>query len=111
MVDEILQFADLKLDPRKYHTTKSGQPLHLTPREFSLLEFFMRHPGQVFSLESLIDRIWQSQDAVTYDSLRVCIKRLRAKIDTPGCASFFTTIHGTGYIFDQPETTQPPGTT
>lgn len=104
LVEDILRFEDLVLDPRKYHVTKGGQPLHLTPREFTMLEFFMRHPGQVFSLEALVDRIWHSEDAVTFDSLRVCIKRLRAKIDTPGSPSLLTTIYGTGYVFDKPET-------
>jgi two-component system, OmpR family, manganese sensing response regulator len=108
LVDDVLRFEDLVLDPRKYRVTKSGKDIHLPPREFSLLEFFMRHPGQVFSLEALIDRIWKSDDAVTQESLRVCIRRLRSKIDDDSEHSRINSIYGAGYVLESKNATKLP---
>ncbi|CAN5181053.1 response regulator transcription factor [soil metagenome] len=69
------------LDPGKHRVTKNGKDVHLLPRDFSLLEFFMRHPDEVFGAEALLQRVWHSDSDATADGLRTAIKRLRQKLD------------------------------
>lgn len=77
----ILEIKDLSLDSVKHTVTKAGTNIQLLPKEFTLLEFFMRHPDEIFSSEALLDRIWHSDSEATPDAVRTCLKRLRRKID------------------------------
>jgi|SRR5277367_6747838 len=77
----LLTANNLVLDPVKHLVIKNGTEIHLLPKEFSMLEFFMRHPGEVFSSEALLQRIWQTDSEATPDAVRTCLKRLRRKID------------------------------
>lgn len=90
----VLTHGDYKIDPFKFHIEKSGSPLSLQPREFALFEFFMRHPGEVFSPDALLERIWRSDSEATLDALRACIKRIRKKLGDP---DVIETVHGVGY--------------
>lgn len=92
-----LQAGELELDPKTVRVSKSGKEIHLLPKEFSLLELFMRYPNQVFSAEALLDRVWASDSAASLDTVRTYIKTLRKKIDTEGSASMIRTVHGVGY--------------
>lgn len=92
-----LQAGELELDPKTVRVLKSGKEIHLLPKEFSLLELFMRYPNQVFSAEALLDRVWASDSAASLDTVRTYIKTLRKKIDTEGSASMIRTVHGVGY--------------
>ena len=65
--------------------------------EFALLEFLIRHKGQVFSPEALLDRVWQSDSERSPESLRTLIKKLRRKIDDSGAESMIENVHGVGY--------------
>jgi DNA-binding response OmpR family regulator len=98
----ILTVADIALDPSANNVTKAGKEIHLLPKEFSLLEFFMRHPNQVFSAEALIDRVWQSDSDALSDTIRTHIKTLRRKIDSKGKPSLIATVHGVGYKLESP---------
>jgi DNA-binding response OmpR family regulator len=69
----------------------------LLPKEFALLEFFMRNPNRVFAAEALLNRVWVTESEATVDALTTCIKRLRKKIDVEGQPSIIRTIHGVGY--------------
>lgn len=95
--DNILQVADIVLDPIKYHVTKGGTAISLLPKEFQLLEYFMRHGNEVISPQSLLNHVWPSESDATVDALRTNIKRLRKKIDPEG--ERICTVHGVGYIF------------
>jgi DNA-binding response OmpR family regulator len=79
--NNILKIRNISLDPTKHIAFKDGVEVHLLPREFALLEFFMRHPGEVFSSEALLQRIWQTDSEASPDAVRTCLKRLRRKID------------------------------
>ena len=76
-----LTVRDVVLDPGKHRVTKGGKEVHLLPRDFALLEFFMRHPGQVFSNDSLLQRVWQTDSDATSDALRSSIRRIRSKLE------------------------------
>jgi len=77
----VLAVRDIVLDPVKYRVSKGGKEIHLSPREFSLLEFFMRHPDEVFSAETLLSRVWEYESEVSPEGLRVAIRRLRIALD------------------------------
>jgi DNA-binding response OmpR family regulator len=92
-----LNFNDLTLDVHSYTVSKAGREIKLPPKEFRLLEFLLRHPGHAFSPEALLDRVWRSDEAPSNDSVRVCINRLRKKLDEVGQRDLITNIHGVGY--------------
>ena len=95
--ENVLKFDGLELEPASRRVTSNGAEVHLEPREFSLLEFFMRHPNQVFDAETLITRVWDSDSLISTDSIRTYIKNLRKKI---GDQSLISTLRGSGYRFE-----------
>lgn len=76
-----LQVKDIVLDPADRTVTRNGSPVRLTPRDFELLEFLMRHPGQIFSNDALMERVWHSESESTSYAVRSAIKRLRAVLE------------------------------
>ncbi len=77
----VLTVGKLVLDPVKYRVTKNGEEVQLLPRDFALLEFFMRNVDVVFSTDALLQRVWEDDSDATSDALRTAIKRLRKKLD------------------------------
>lgn len=96
----VYRAGDVCLERRSCRVTKAGEVVHLLPREFILLEFLMRSAGQVFSVETLIDKVWGMESNVTSDTVRSYIKVLRRKLDTAGKPSIIGTVHGVGYKID-----------
>jgi DNA-binding response OmpR family regulator len=101
-LDDQLRAGNLVLQIHKYRLIKNGQEVELLPLEFSLLEFFMRHPGRVFGADALIERVWPVNSEASPEAVRTCIKTLRKKIDTEGELSLIKTVHGVGYKFEPP---------
>ncbi len=97
LVEEVLQVGPLTVDRRSHRVELAGEIIDLKPTEYSLLEFLMRHPGQVFGAEALLDRVWSSQSDSTVDALTTCIKRLRKKITPAGREPIIKTVYGVGY--------------
>jgi two-component system response regulator MprA len=87
-----LQFADLSLDPRTRAVLRGERAIELTSREFELLELFLRHPGQVFSKESILDRLWGY--AFDANLVEVYVGYLRRKLGPP---PLIATLRGAGY--------------
>jgi DNA-binding response OmpR family regulator len=101
-----LRAGPLALDPTARRATRDGTDLALTIREFDLLEYFMRHPGQATSREQLTQRVsgWEFGDLST---VTVHVRRLREKIeDDPARPRLISTVWGTGYRFDAPPTNE-----
>ena len=94
---DLLSIGALQLDPDNHNVISGGQAVRLTPIEFALLEFMMRHKGRTFSQEELLAKVWPSDSERTPDSIRTCIRKLRAKIDDPGAESVIENVHGLGY--------------
>ncbi len=92
-----LRAGNLVLDTTSYKVLKDGQEIHLPRMEFALLEFLMRHQGQVFSTEALLDRVWTSDSEKSPETIRTSVKKLRSKIDTDGQPSIIRNVHGVGY--------------
>lgn len=93
----VLTAGDVELDPVSRTVSKANVELHLEPKEFNLLEFFMRHPQQVFSADALIDRVWPSDTLVSTDAIRTYIKILRKKLDNEKAIQ---NVRGVGYKFE-----------
>lgn len=93
----VLTAGDVELDPVSRTVSKSNMEIHLEPKEFNLLEFFMRHPQQVFSADALIDRVWPSDTLVSTDAIRTYIKILRKKLDNE---RVIQNVRGVGYKFE-----------
>lgn len=95
-----LAFQNLQIDPAGRIVSLDGQPIGLTQREFDLLLFLARHPGQVFSRDQLIDLVWRLPFCSDSSTVTVHVRRLRAKIEPdPGRPRFIQTVWGIGYRF------------
>ena len=94
----ILRWQELSLDPKTYEVKYQNQLLPLTPKEYALIELFMRHPQQVFSPRAIIDNLWAYEDPPGEDSVRTHIKGLRQKLQAVGMAKdTIKTVYGIGY--------------
>jgi len=80
-VSNVLAAGELKMDPLKHRLTKNGVDIHLLPKDFSLLEFLMRHPDEVFSTEALLQRVWNLDTESGSNAVRTSVKRLRKMLD------------------------------
>lgn len=95
-----LSFNDLTIDPIAREVRLHQQPIELTPREFDLLYFFARHPGQVFSRLSLLNQVWGYQHEGYEHTVNTHINRLRIKIErNPAEPERILTVWGMGYKF------------
>jgi DNA-binding response OmpR family regulator len=95
-----LRVRDLVMDTHKRKVTRDNNEIQLQPMEFTLLEFLMRHAGEVFSSEVLMRRCWSADAEVSLDAIYTCIRRLRKKLDVEGKPSLINTVHGIGYGLD-----------
>lgn len=94
---QVLKVRNIELNTGAHRVTKGGQEIKLQPKEFAVLEFLMRNPQDTFSVEALLTRIWPSDSDASPDTVRVCVTRLRNKIDTEGTPSIIRTVHRIGY--------------
>ena len=97
---EPLTCSDLTIDPTARRVHVRGQEVQLTQREFDVLLFLARHPGQVFSRNQLMDAVWQYSFYSDTSTVTVHIRRLRAKIELdPAQPGHIETVWGVGYRF------------
>jgi len=97
---ESLQFTDLSINTQTREVIKQQQQLELTAKEFDLLLYFARHPGQVFNRMQLLDKVWGYGHDGYEHTVNSHINRLRGKLETdPRTPKFIKTIWGVGYQF------------
>ncbi|HEY9788950.1 MAG TPA: response regulator transcription factor [Candidatus Obscuribacterales bacterium] len=96
----VLKAGEYTLDRQNYKVTRGADELHLVPREFDLLEFFMRNVGRVYSSQALLNMVWSNESEATEEAVSTCVKRLRKKIDGDRMESAIRTIYGVGYKFE-----------
>lgn len=103
--DPVLQVLDLQLDTVSRKVTKGGEPVELTPREFSILEFLFYNKNRVVSRFSLAEHVWGDDfDPFNMSNfMDVHIKNLRNKIGDSGQGKMIRTIRGVGYVIRDPE--------
>ena len=94
-------FGRLDINAERYEVRKDGKALELTLREFELLKFLSERKGQVFSRETLLEKVWGYEYYGDVRTVDVTIRRLREKIeDEPGKPAYILTKRGVGYYFD-----------
>jgi DNA-binding response OmpR family regulator len=102
--DTRLKGGDLALDPTNRSATVRGEAINLTAKEFDLLHYLMRHPGEVFSRDELLDAVWDRTFVGGPATVTVHIRRLREKIERdPSRPSHLKVVWGTGYKFEPTE--------
>ena len=100
-----LSVADLEIDVPARRAARGGNPLSLTGREFTLLEYLVRHQGQVVSREQIARDVWRepSRGTPLDNVIDVHIMRLRRKVDPDGCTRLIQTVRGVGFIVREGE--------
>ncbi|MEM9091687.1 MAG: response regulator [Cyanobacteria bacterium P01_F01_bin.53] len=98
----ILTWGDLRLNPSNAQVSccqGDGEPISipLTPKEYGLLEVFLRNPNRIFSMDALIDKVWSFDDTPTTGAIRTHIKGLRQKMKVVGLKEVIDTVYGLGY--------------
>ncbi len=93
----ILQIGDLILDPAMHTVKRGGRPIELTAKEFSLLEYLMRHPNHLITREMAEGHLWSYESLVASNVVDVYIRRLRRKIDEESDVKLLETVRGAGY--------------
>jgi two-component system response regulator ResD len=99
-LEEPIAFNGLRLDPVAREVNLDGDEVQLTVREFDLLLFLMRHPGQVFSRDQLMEAVWYFSFYTDTSTVTVHVRRLRTKIEQdPSEPRWLQTVWGVGYRF------------
>jgi two-component system OmpR family response regulator len=98
----VLEVGSLRLDPAARRVWRGGEEIELPPKEFSLLEAFMRHPGVALSRFRLLEHAWDGEYENRSNVVDVGVKSLRDRIDRPFGADSIETVRGVGYRLRAP---------
>ncbi|MCE5190594.1 MAG: response regulator transcription factor [Actinomycetia bacterium] len=93
----VLAVGTLQMDPASHSVTRAGTPITLTPREYSLLEYLMRHPGDVLPKLDILGHVWDWEFEGDPNIIEVYVGYLRKKIDAPFGLATLLTVRGVGY--------------
>ncbi|KAF0866704.1 heavy metal response regulator transcription factor [Pseudomonas sp. LD120] len=97
---QVLQVADLQLDPRRHRAYRGERRIDLTTKEFTLLHVLMRHSGEVMTRAQIISLVWDMNFDCDTNVVEVSISRLRAKIDDASDLKLIHTLRGVGYVLE-----------
>jgi two-component system OmpR family response regulator len=92
-----LTVGDLRMDPRSRTVTRAGKPIQLQPREFRLLEYLLRHAGQVVTRTMLLENVWDYHFDPQTNVIDSHVSKLRRKIDADFDSPLLHTVRGAGY--------------
>ncbi|GAX45488.1 two component transcriptional regulator [Tolypothrix sp. NIES-4075] len=99
---QILIYGDLQLDPASQHVTYAGNIISLTPKEYMILEYFLRNPNQVFTRSAILDKLWNFDKSSGEGSIKTHITNLRNKLRACGSSEdLIENIYGIGYRLGQ----------
>lgn len=101
-VSNVLRVGDIEMDTVSFCTTRADKVIELLPKEYALLEFLMRHPGEIFDAETLLARVWNSEQQAGPETVKTTIMRLRKKIDEDREVSVIKSLRGMGYKIEAP---------
>ncbi|MDB9315737.1 response regulator [Spirulina sp. CS-785/01] len=93
----VLEWGDLQFNPSTCEVYWQDQPLSLSPKEYNLLELFLRNPKRVFSKNAILEHLWSFDDPPSEDTIRAHIKGLRRKLKAVGAKQLIETVYGLGY--------------
>ncbi|HAG1882955.1 TPA: heavy metal response regulator transcription factor [Salmonella enterica] len=97
------QVADLNIDLVSRKVSRAGRRITLTNKEFTLLEFFVRHQGEVLPRSLMASQVWDMNFDSDTNAIDVAVKRLRAKIDNDFDPKLIQTVRGVGYVLEVPD--------
>lgn len=98
----VLSWGDLLLDPAHCIVTYGDRRLDLTPKEYGLLELFLRNNGRVLSRDEILDHLWSSEDPPGKETVKVHVRGLRQKLKAAGAGDdIIETVYGLGYRLSQ----------
>lgn len=100
LLDEIIRQGDIEVDTKAFRVKRGDTEVHLGPTEFRLLDHFLRHPGQVFSREQLLDSVWGRDVYVEARTVDVHVGRLRKALKKAGGKDPIRTVRSAGYAFE-----------
>ena len=100
LAEDIVVVGDISMDRAAHKVTRAGQDVHLGPTEFRLLDYFIQHPGRVFSREQLLDAVWGSDVYVETRTVDVHIGRLRKALSKGGGDDPIRTVRSAGYALN-----------
>lgn len=99
---DLITFQNLTVNPSRYEVSKDGKVIDLTLREFELLKFLAIQPGQIFTRETLLEKVWGYEYFGDVRTVDVTVRRLREKVeDNPASPNFIMTKRGVGYYFNK----------
>ena len=98
-----LRFSDLEMDTATREVWRAGQPIDLTARGFSILEYFMRHPRQVLTRQQIFQAVWGSDFLGASNIIDVNISDLRERLEAGGRPRLIQTVRGVGYSLREPQ--------
>jgi len=104
-----LKVADLELDYLQRTVHRAGRTIELTPKEFGLLEYFMRNPGQRITRNMIIEHVWKLSPDTMTNVVDVYVNYLRKKIDEGSSVRLIRTVRGVGYEFGVAEDAEASG--
>ena len=96
----VLKADGLELDTTTFRVTRDGKEIHLTSKEFALLEFLLRNQGRPSNKETIVSHVWDYDADILLNTVEVYIKYLRAKVDEPFDKQLIKTVRGFGYKID-----------
>jgi DNA-binding response OmpR family regulator len=103
-VEEVVEFGDLRLDRAARRLTRAGEEIELSPKEFSLLLYFVEKPGRALTRDEILNAVWGYDCIVTSRSVDRFVTTLRNKIEPdPATPVFIHTVRQVGYRFDPPQ--------
>jgi heavy metal response regulator len=94
----VLHIGDLTLDPARRIVTRGGEKIDLTPREFALLDYFMRNPGRVLTRTMIAEHVWDYSFDTSTNVIDVYVNYLRKKVDAGREPKLLHTMRGVGYV-------------
>jgi two-component system phosphate regulon response regulator PhoB len=100
LADDRVGHGDIVIDRVAHRVKRAGKEVHLGPTEFRLLDYFMQHPGRVFSREQLLDAVWGSDVYVEARTVDVHVGRLRKALNLPDTVDPIRTVRSAGYALD-----------
>jgi DNA-binding response OmpR family regulator len=104
LTQEILTWEDIKFNPDTGEVFYGENLLHLTPKEYHLLELFLRSPGRIFSRSTILDRLWLMDESPGEEAVTTHIKGLRQKLKSAGMTTdLIETVYGLGYRLKPPQ--------
>jgi two-component system, OmpR family, phosphate regulon response regulator PhoB len=101
LADDKLVYGDIEMDRVAHRVRRGERDIHLGPTEFRLLDYFLQHPGRVFSREQLLDAVWGSDVYVEARTVDVHVGRLRKQIVDRGEIDPIRTVRSAGYALDR----------